>query len=127
MLRKILTALILLPLAAVIVAFAVANRQAVTLSLDPFDAAHPAYAATLPLFVVIFIVLIVGVIIGGVAAWLRQSYWRRATRRLDNEVRTLHGEIDAMRTRFAASEPAPARREEPQPAPPPLILPPTVP
>ena len=36
MFRKIVAALILVPLAILIVAFAVANRQAVTVSLDPF-------------------------------------------------------------------------------------------
>ena len=51
MFRKIVTAIIVVPLAVVIVAFAVANRQAVTVSFDPFSAASPAYAATLPLFV----------------------------------------------------------------------------
>ena len=39
MLRKIVTAIIVVPLAAVIVAFAVANRQTVTVSFDPFSSA----------------------------------------------------------------------------------------
>ena len=71
-------------------AFAVANRQTVTVSFDPFSSASPAYAATLPLFVVIFVVLILGVMVGGIAAWIRQGKWRRAARRLDGEVRALH-------------------------------------
>ena len=50
MFRKIVTGLILVPLAIVIIAFAVANRQMVTVSFDPFSSASPAYAATLPLF-----------------------------------------------------------------------------
>ena len=37
MLRKLVTALILVPLAIVLVAFAVANRQTVVVSFDPFD------------------------------------------------------------------------------------------
>ena len=52
MFRKIVTAIIVVPIAAVIVAFAVANRQTVTVSFDPFSSASPAYAATLPLFVI---------------------------------------------------------------------------
>ncbi len=94
MFRKIVTAIIVVPLVAVIVAFAVANRQAVTVSFDPFSAASPAYAATLPLFAIIFVVLILGVLIGGIAAWIRQSKWRRSARRLDGEVRALHDEMD---------------------------------
>ncbi|HMJ27947.1 MAG TPA: LapA family protein, partial [Xanthobacteraceae bacterium] len=89
MLRKIVTAIIVVPLAAVIIAFAVANRQIVTVSFDPFTSVNPAYAATLPLFAVILVVLIAGVVVGGIAAWLRQSKWRRTARQLDAEVRTL--------------------------------------
>ena len=105
---KVVTAIIVVPLAIVIVAFAVANRQVVTVSFDPFSSASPAYAASLPLFVLIFVLVILGVIIGGVAAWLRQAAWRRTARRLDADVRTLHQELEAMRRRAAEEE---ARRE----------------
>ena len=123
MIRKIVTALVLVPLVVVIVAFAVANRQTVIVSFDPFDSAHPAYAVTLPLFVLIFVLLILGVLIGGVAAWLRQSKWRRAVRKLEAETRELHGELDDIRRRFGAPEQAalPPRTESP---PPPLMMPP---
>jgi uncharacterized integral membrane protein len=116
MLRKIITAVIVIPLLIVVVGFAVANRQVVTVSFDPFSSASPAYAVTLPLFVIIFALLIAGVIIGGVASWMRQSSWRRSARRLDAQVRGLHEEMDAMR---ASSSVAPERREQP-----PLALPP---
>jgi len=116
MFRKIVTAIIVVPLAAVIIAFAVANRQSVTVSFDPFSAASPAYAATLPLFVVLFAVLIFGVLIGGIAAWIRQGKWRRSARRLDGEVRALHQEMDAIRRRFGTAEqPAPAQEPAPLP------------
>ena len=108
MLRKIVTAIIVIPLAAVIIAFAVANRQTVTVSFDPFSSASPAYAVTLPLFAIIIAVLILGVVIGGIAAWIRQSKWRRTARRLDGDVRALHQELAAVRARTSASEPAPA-------------------
>ena len=38
-LRKIVTVLVLVPLAIALIVFAVANREIVTVSLDPFDAA----------------------------------------------------------------------------------------
>jgi uncharacterized integral membrane protein len=116
MFRKIAFAVVVIPLLIVVVAFAVANRQAVTISFDPFSSAQPAYAVTLPLFVIIFILLIVGVLIGGIAVWLRQISWRRSARRLDTQVRDLHSEMDAMRSNPPA---APERREQP-----PLVLPP---
>ena len=124
MLRKIVTAMILVPLAVVIVAFAVANRQTVTVSFDPFSAASPAYA-TKPvwLFVPIFVALIVGVLIGGFAAWIRQSKWRRSARKLDAEVRALHGELETIRQRFGTGEPA-ATLPEPSPL---AVIPPPIP
>jgi uncharacterized integral membrane protein len=123
MFRKVVTVIIVVPLAIVIVAFAVANRQVVTVSFDPFSSSSPAYAASLPLFVLIFVLVILGVIIGGVAAWLRQAAWRRTARRLDADVRALHQELEAMRRRAVEED---ARREAAVPAGLPAVAPPTV-
>lgn len=106
MLRKIIMSIIIIPLAVILVALAVANRQAVTVSFDPFSSAAPAYAATLPLFILIFVLVILGVVVGGVAAWLRQAKWRRTAHRLDADVRALHQELEALRRRQTAT-PAP--------------------
>ncbi len=76
-----------------IIAFAVANRQDVTISFDPFNPAQPAYAKTMWLFVPIFAAVIIGVLIGGIAGWLRHSKWRRIARRYEREVVALRGEI----------------------------------
>ena len=95
--RKIIAAVILVPLAVIIIAFAVANRQIVTVSLDPFSAEHPAASLTLPLFALVIVLLILGVLIGGIAAWLRQSKWRRTARRLEREIADLHIEIEALK------------------------------
>jgi uncharacterized integral membrane protein len=122
MARKIVTALIIVPLAIIIVVFAVANRQTVTVSFDPISAASPAYAATVPLFVLIFIVLILGVIVGGVAAWVRQSPWRRTARKLDADVRELHEELAAFRRHFNAVSPPTQAEPVSQP-----VIPPPVP
>ena len=99
MFRKIVTTIIVVPLAVVIIAFAVANRQAVTVSFDPFSATAPAYAATLPLFAVIFAVLILGVLIGGFATWLGQGKWRRAARKREAELRAVQQELDLRNAR----------------------------
>lgn len=125
MFRKIVTTIIVVPLAAIIIAFAVANRQMVTVSFDPLSASNPAYSATLPLFILIFVLVILGVIVGGVAAWLRQGKWRRSARKLDNENRQLLQELAAIRNRFAPEAPVvPAAEPAPRPAPPPVIPPP---
>src|ERR687893_710549 len=67
--RNFLKALILFPVAILVVLLAVANRGPVTLSLDPFDREVPEIAFTVPLFAVIFGSVMLGVVIGGIPAW----------------------------------------------------------
>jgi uncharacterized integral membrane protein len=100
MIRKLVTALILVPLGILIVLFAVANRSAVTISLDPFSSPGPALTFSAPLFLVVLVALIAGVIVGGAAAWLRQSRWRRAARRREAQVAALRREADGLQRRL---------------------------
>jgi len=102
MIRKIAAILILLPLALLIMMFAIANRAPVTVSLDPFAAQPPMFSVTSPLFVILLAVLIVGVIIGGAAAWARQSKWRRRARRLAADLKASRAETEALRQQLAA-------------------------
>jgi uncharacterized integral membrane protein len=81
MLRTLLTAVVLLPLAVLILLFAVANRQWISVSLDPFSAQDPALAVSLPVFFVVLFAVMAGVLIGGTATWFSQAKWRRAARR----------------------------------------------
>ncbi len=119
--RKIAAALVVVPLAIIIIAFAVANRQNVTVSLDPFGPNPGAAPLTLPLFALIIVVLIVGVLVGGVAAWLRQSKWRRRARALQREVSALRAQVDSLK------DPAePSVLPVPSEPPPPLRLTPPV-
>jgi hypothetical protein len=115
MLRKIVTVLILIPLAVVVIALAVANRQPVLVSFDPFDQLHPAMARALPLYQLMLLLLVVGVVVGGVAAWVRQGKWRRAARLADAQARELRAEVDRLR-RLAPAEltpvPAPAAADQ---------------
>jgi len=99
--RKFLTYLVLVPLAVVILMFALANRQIVTVSFDPFSSSQPALSFTMPLFVLIFLLVILGVLIGGIAAWLRQSKWRRNARRLETDVEALRREMAVLNERLA--------------------------
>src|SRR5262245_19054190 len=104
MIRNTIAALILIPLAVVIVLLAVANRQAVTISLDPFLSEPQVLSVSPPLFLLILFTLIAGVIIGGVASWLRQSKWRRTARQAQAEVRALRAETEALRQRLDSAE-----------------------
>ena len=83
--RRLLTLLILVPIAVIVVFFSVANRDAVTVSLDPFHGGTPAVTFSAPLFVLLFAALALGLLIGGVAAWLRQGRWRKAARKIEAE------------------------------------------
>lgn len=105
--RKLIAAVILIPLAILMVMFSVANRASVPVSLDPFSSTAPALTLHVPLFVLLLIALIVGVLAGGVAAWLRQSKWRRMARRLERELRTARAEAEEARRRLAAAQAAP--------------------
>ena len=103
MIRRIVTALILLPLAIIVISFAVANRQSVVVSFDPFDQAHPALTRALPLYLLMLMLLIGGVVVGGIAAWVRQGKWRRAARHADAQARELRAEVDRLKRRLGAS------------------------
>src|SRR2546423_15414502 len=106
MIRKLVLVIILVPLALAFITFAVANRQIVVVSLDPFDQAHPAIAISLPLFALTLLFIIGGVVVGGVAAWLKQSKWRRAARRAEWEARALRAEVDELKWRGSVTGPA---------------------
>ena len=99
--RKFFSALILIPLAVVFVVFAVANRHSVTVSFDPFNSVNPSVGTSLPLFVVIIMVAILGVIAGGLATWFRQGHWRRAARLHEAEARRSRVELADLRIHAA--------------------------
>jgi uncharacterized integral membrane protein len=108
--RKLLTAIVVIPVAAILLVFALANRTPVTLSLDPFSPGDPAWSVDLPLFLVIILSLMVGVVVGSVADWISQGRWRREARHNRHEVRRLEQEAaDLRRAQVppSASLPAP--------------------
>ena len=104
--RQFLKALLLLPIAIIVVLLAVANRGPVTLSFDPFSPGGPQLSWTLPLFAVIFLSVMVGVLIGGVASWLAQSKHRRRERHYRREARNLRRDGERQRPRGGAGLPA---------------------
>ena len=104
MIRKIVSFLILVPLALVLVALSVANKQPVTVSFDPFSAGAPAFSVKAALYVIAFALLIAGVVIGGIAAWIVQGKWRRTARHAQAELRDARNEIDVLRRDLAARE-----------------------
>ena len=107
--RKFFTALIVIPLGLLFVVFAVANRHLVTVSFDPFNSRDPSVGVTLPLFVVIIVVAILGVVAGGTATWFRQRHWRRAARQSEADARRAQEQLAELRASAIASRGEPQR------------------
>jgi uncharacterized integral membrane protein len=106
--RKFLTALVVIPLGVFFVIFAVANRNLVTVSFDPFNSVTPTVAVTLPLFVVIIAFTMLGVLAGGMATWFRQGRWRRSARQHEAEARQMRTQLADLRTQNAREQRYPA-------------------
>jgi uncharacterized integral membrane protein len=101
--RRFLTLFVLVPIAIVVIVLSVANRGAVSFSLDPIGAGSTGWTVTAPLYVFLFAALALGVLIGGIAAWIRQGRWRQAARterataeRLRAEVAELRGRVETL-------------------------------
>jgi uncharacterized integral membrane protein len=114
LLRKIVAAIILVPPAIIIIAFAVANRRSVTVSFDPFGGNEPVASITLPLFVLVILLLIIGVLIGGLASWLRQGKWRGSARRFERELAQLRGKLAALEGAAAKPPSVPEQADTPE-------------
>jgi uncharacterized integral membrane protein len=101
--RKFFTALIVIPLGLLFIVFAVANRHLVTVSFDPFNTRAPSVGVTMPLFAVIIVVAILGVVAGGIATWFRQRHWRWAARQHEADARQAQAQLADLRANMAAS------------------------
>lgn len=105
MTKRLVGWFVLLPLCAVLVLFALANRQAVQIGFDPLSPEHPIIQSIgVPLFVVIYGALIAGVILGGIATWMSQGPQRRDKRHWRRESQRLERELEAARR--APAQPA---------------------
>lgn len=98
MVKRIVGWFVLVPLCAVLIVFALANTQLVVVNFNPFAADQLATTQVgVPLFLVIFLVLLVGVVLGGIATWFAQRPHRRDERHWRRESERLHRELDAAR------------------------------
>jgi uncharacterized integral membrane protein len=107
--RKFVTYVIVIPLLLILIAFSVANRHPVTVSFDLINFADPAMTVSPPLYALIIVVAILGVIAGGFATWFGQRHWRRAARRHEADARDARGQLADLRAAHVASHGEPAR------------------
>ena len=104
MLRRILWLLIAFPAGLLLITLAVVNRHEVRLVLDPFRPETPVVSLVLPFYAYLFIALLVGVLLGGMAMWLSQARWRRNARHHGRQAARWHAEADRLtRERDAAA------------------------
>ena len=113
--RKFFASVVLIPLGLVFIVFAVANRHLVTVSFDPFNSTDPSIAVTLPLFVVLILVAIAGVVAGGAATWFGQRHWRRAARQHEADAGKARAQLADLRAGATPSRHDPQRLSVPLP------------
>lgn len=99
MVNRIVGWVVLVPLCLGLIVFALANRHFVVVSFNPFapvgGAVAPGYGV--PLFVVLYTVLLVGVLLGGIATWFAQGHHRRREKHWRREAHMLNGELEKLR------------------------------
>ena len=100
---QLLKAIILLPIALIVILLAIANRAPVVFSLDPFERGAPEFAYSVPLYALLLGALLLGVLIGGTGAWFAAGRQRRRGRASRREVNRLKDETDRLRNNLAAT------------------------
>jgi uncharacterized integral membrane protein len=89
---RLSTIVVAVPLGIVAIGFAIANRHAVELSLDPFP-----WRIDLPLFTVLYGGIVIGLLFGVVAEWWRERRLRRAAREARAAAEALRRENAALK------------------------------
>lgn len=98
------TVFLLVPAIVIAAVIAVANRTPINLSLDPFSDVHPALVIQLPLYLLLFAVLLLGVVLGGLAVALRRATRNKAPRVPESIERAIVP-LDGAQARNDSSEP----------------------
>ncbi len=78
-------------------AFAVANRQIVSVRFDPFEGDIPGFELSAPLFLILILAIMFGVLLGGVATWFGQGKYRRAAKQSRAEADRLRAQLPVVR------------------------------
>ena len=103
--RRLLNWFVFLPLGIVIVLFAVANRTSVVVSFDPFAGEMSPLTFSVPLFIVVFAGLIVGIGIGGLISLAKQWRLWRTARAAQDDLARIKAEVESMHKADESSKP----------------------
>jgi uncharacterized integral membrane protein len=84
----------------VLILFATSNKDDVRVDFFPL----PDAVFSGPLYLLVFVVVFAGFVLGAFVAWNTGRTYRRAARQANRRVATLEGELAAMRLRAEAAE-----------------------
>jgi len=87
--------IIAVPVAFIVIAFAIANRTPVGVHFDPLP-----YELDIPLWAAVIGALAVGFLLGALIRWLFDHRWRAEARKGKRHVRALEREISSLRQRL---------------------------
>jgi hypothetical protein len=82
--------------------FAISNRQRVALRFDPFTTGETTNAIEMPLWLLFFFGLALGIVAGWIASWWSQGKYRKRARDAQAEVAKLQAERQELLQRAAA-------------------------
>ena len=89
--------------AIVLLGFAFANHDPVTVSFDPFAASdNAAFSIETPLFAVVIVAAMLGVVAGALATWLSQGRYRKASRQSRREADKWQTQAQALKSAHPA-------------------------
>lgn len=95
--RRILRWVVGLPIAILVISFAIANRQSTKLSLDPFSSTAPALTIEMPLWLLFIFGVFIGILVGWTACWLAQGKHRKLARERAREIAQLQSDVENAR------------------------------
>ncbi len=89
--------------AIILLGFAFANRDLVTVSFDPFSTTDSAaFSIETPLFAVAIVAAMLGVVAGALATWLSQGRHRKASRLSRREAEQWRSQAQALKAAHTA-------------------------
>jgi uncharacterized integral membrane protein len=106
---RFLRILVVIVIALLLLGFAFANHELVTVSFDPFAGPEgAAFSFDTPLFAVAIVSAMLGVVAGACATWLSQGRHRKASRRHRVEADKWRAQAEALKANSGGASSRPA-------------------
>jgi len=90
-LKRLVALIVLIPVALLLIAFIVANREMMVLEFNPFANQSTSWQLRAPAFLFLFAFLGAGVVLGSITTWINQHKYRKMSRFI-NRQNTVHQE-----------------------------------